>query len=63
MKEVPPYLRLVHSQSDEKRLVMVELRSFNWPLIVILAGCVAFHVAAATAIYRVVASFNQNQGE
>lgn len=61
MKEVPPYLRLVHSQSDEKRSVMVELRQINWPIVLVLAGCMAFHIAAITTIFHVVAAFTQDQ--
>lgn len=61
MKNHPPYLRLVHSQPAENCVTVVQFRSFNWPLVVALAGCIAFHAACGYGIWRILTCVSTNQ--
>jgi len=53
-----PHLRLVHSKPEDRRVTMVELRSFNWPIVLALVGCIAFHAIVITAICSAVDALN-----
>ena len=59
---IPPYLRLVHSQPAENCITVVEMRSFNLPLVLALVGCIAFHTFAAYTIINIVKSFSTEGG-